>query len=133
MKTLLITIALLIPTLAFAHTDCKIVQYEDHNEAVCIGDEKPIPEAAQRPAAALARETAAAPAKQQTFSADPETRMQAAIPADSSAQPSGQRHRQGRANQADQAGLRDAIAARRELIMQHMKPMQSTNTPTTAE
>ena len=39
---------LLLPSIVFAATDCRIIEYPDHYEAVCVGDEKNRPEQEQR-------------------------------------------------------------------------------------
>jgi hypothetical protein len=54
-NALLLLEILLLPCLAFAGTDCRMIDLKDHVELVCVGDEKftPAPTtAAQRPAAA---------------------------------------------------------------------------------
>lgn len=43
MKTIIVTLLLLIPIQLFAATDCRIIEYTDHYLAECIGDEKAIP------------------------------------------------------------------------------------------
>ena len=40
MKTLLVTILLVLPSAVFAAKDCRVIEYADHIEAICIGDPK---------------------------------------------------------------------------------------------
>jgi hypothetical protein len=42
--SLLLFIAAAVPCIANAGTDCKLVEYPDHYEAVCVGDEKYVPQ-----------------------------------------------------------------------------------------
>jgi hypothetical protein len=38
MKIIISLMMVLLPCTAFAATDCRIVEYPDHTEAVCVGD-----------------------------------------------------------------------------------------------
>jgi len=38
MRRIILLMMVLLPGMAFAATDCRIVEYPDHTEAVCVGD-----------------------------------------------------------------------------------------------
>ena len=46
MKILISVLLILVPTASLAVTDCHIVEFPDHYEAVCTGDEKSVPDPA---------------------------------------------------------------------------------------
>lgn len=50
MKILMTVFIVLVPGFVVAATNCHMAEYPDHYEAVCIGDEKAIPEPYQKPA-----------------------------------------------------------------------------------
>lgn len=142
MKVIISALIVLIPCIAGAATDCQVVEYPDHNEVICVGDEKApasvtqktakkqepspqsepslkpeSPERAMSGSATNDTSSATAPPP-----ADIPTRDQSVIPTT----PIPSRgpgavivNRQGRANQASQSALQDAISARRALIMEH--------------
>jgi len=43
MKTFLSAAIVMMPCMAFAAVDCRIIEYEDHFEAVCVGDAQQTP------------------------------------------------------------------------------------------
>lgn len=47
MKTIILLMMVLLPCTALAASDCRIVEYPDHTEAVCVGDE-PTPASFQK-------------------------------------------------------------------------------------
>ena len=49
MKINILLVMLLFPFTAFAATDCRVIEYPDHYEAVCVGDAAQTP--ASQPAA----------------------------------------------------------------------------------
>jgi hypothetical protein len=126
MNKLLIIPMVLLPCTATAKTDCNIVDYPDHYEAVCTGDAKMPAVSDQTPAAhqALGRPllSDAAPSPAQSQNPAPGSAAGAPGPV---AEPGGTSpaqgaqgatvvHRQGR--QQYQKGLEDARAARNQLI-----------------
>ncbi len=63
MKTIVLLGIMLVSNAAFAATDCRVVEYPDHYEAVCTGD-APQPSAtspSQEPSASPAAVTSSAP------------------------------------------------------------------------
>jgi len=46
MRIFISVLLILLPTMALAATDCHVVEYQDHYEAVCTGDEKSVPDSA---------------------------------------------------------------------------------------
>jgi len=42
--SLLLLIAAAVPCFAYAGTDCKLVEFPDHYEAVCVGDARYVPQ-----------------------------------------------------------------------------------------
>ena len=43
MRKIILLVMVLLPGMAFAATDCRIVEYPDHTEAVCVGDAEQTP------------------------------------------------------------------------------------------
>jgi len=43
MRKIISVVMLLLPSLVFAATDCRVIEYLDHYEAVCAGDPGPVP------------------------------------------------------------------------------------------
>ena len=58
MRALLLAVIMLMPCATLAATNCRIVEYSDHYEAVCIGDGLPTIERPQAPAQPLSIEQA---------------------------------------------------------------------------
>ena len=76
MKVFILIIAVLMPGLVFAGTQCRVTEFSDYYEVVCIGDEKavPAPEASYKTTvspttASQAENTPAKPANRSTLSA----------------------------------------------------------------
>ena len=119
MRYILTAILLIIPALAMAQTDCRVVELKDRLEVVCVGDEKPVPESAVpialQPAEKLANSpqenssssTPALQAKNTTATETPQ-RVSNITPAAASPQ------RQGR--QQFQKGMEEARASRSQII-----------------
>ena len=38
MRTVILVFMVVVPSMAFASTDCRLLEYPDHFEAICIGD-----------------------------------------------------------------------------------------------
>jgi hypothetical protein len=79
MRTFIAIMIVLLPSMAFAATTCRTVEYPDHTEAICMDDTAPSPAPSridgqnQSPAAALSPEALAA-AQEPDASASPEDR-----------------------------------------------------------
>jgi hypothetical protein len=43
MSKIISVVMLLLPCQVFAATDCRVVEYPDHYEAVCVGEPRPVP------------------------------------------------------------------------------------------
>jgi hypothetical protein len=43
MKSIIFSLIMMVPSMALATTDCHVIEYPDHFEAVCTGDEKQVP------------------------------------------------------------------------------------------
>ena len=65
MRTFIFVIFLLLPCLAFGATNCRVVEYADHYEAICEGDKLPSAASAQVPGQ---RQASAAQAEEQEHS-----------------------------------------------------------------
>jgi hypothetical protein len=123
-----ILIALILtPGLSFAQTDCRTVEYQDHVEVVCSGDEKALP-APDALTAAAERNQSVQEKTPITETPAPASSTQAQpAPADAtqpqtvqSPAPQGAVvHRQGR--QQYQKAMEDARAARSKLILDQQK------------
>ena len=133
MKKVIFFALLLVPGTSFARTDCKLVEFADHVEAVCTGDEKAVVQPEQKdqkappPPAAESLpytpiQTAETPAKN-----DGTTRE--VSPQPPPAPTPVLTHRQGRSNQASQSGLQDAISARRTMLMEHSRQNEAAPVP----
>ena len=118
----IITIGMvLLPCMAFANTDCRVINYPDHYEAVCIGDEKAPLAPAQQTAppqvsATITQPVVTAPSQASVTSQAAETAgksLPSQMPATRGA---AIMHRQGR--QQYQKGMEEAKAARMRLIME---------------
>jgi cell pole-organizing protein PopZ len=65
----LLACMVLLPSIVMAATDCQVIEYPDHYDAVCVGDEKPGSEQAQTPLAVQAPVEAQAPAAKKALKA----------------------------------------------------------------
>jgi hypothetical protein len=48
MRKLILLVMVLLPCTAFAGTDCRVVEYPDHYEAICVGDSEKTPSSYQK-------------------------------------------------------------------------------------
>jgi hypothetical protein len=120
MKTLFALLTMLIPCLVFAASDCNVVEFDDHFEAVCTGDEKAVPAAGQKPASKIyGANTQPEQTRKRVPAPIPEAspdRLPGA-PATTDGKPAIQR--QGRTK--SQQGLEAAKAERLRLISEHQQ------------
>lgn len=95
MKTIILTclLILFVHASAFGATDCKIVEYSDHIELICIGDEKAVPESivpaipAQSKTVGTIAQNQAQPRSQMPESASAtEPSQKASVPSDTASQ-----------------------------------------------
>lgn len=47
MRKIISLLMVLLPCMAFAATDCRVIEYPDHSEAVCVGDAEQTPTSSQ--------------------------------------------------------------------------------------
>ena len=48
MRKIISLVMVLLPCTAFAATNCRVIEYPDHYEAVCVGSAEQIPASSQR-------------------------------------------------------------------------------------
>lgn len=123
-----------IPSMAIAASDCQVVEYPDHNEVVCVGDEKaapatpsPTPQRSEPPTRSdnvITTDESSTPASSPKTSdpVDIPTRAQSVIPTTpipSKGPGAVIINRQGRSTQTNQQDLQNAIDARKAIIMEH--------------
>jgi hypothetical protein len=142
-----IIVVLLLPSLGFTETKCSVIDYPDHDVAVCNGDEaasrisdqtiippQPPPTAVQSitkqtdaniPAPSDVSQKSPAPGTADTPQTETKTTSQPAQPVPNQGTVI---HRQGR--QQYQQSMEDAKAARRQLILD--KQQMQTSPPATA-
>jgi hypothetical protein len=126
-------VLMLVPGLSFARTDCRVVEFPDHSEAVCVGDEKAVPAPVSpsvTPAQLAEPQQQAAPGQPQASlpapTAQPQSTVAAATAPQTSATPAAQGaivRRQGR--QQYMKGMEEARAGRLQLI-QELQQSQPT-------
>ena len=117
MRKLIIAALILIPVLSFAKTDCRVIQYADHDEAVCVGDEKYAPAAERQPAATASRsEPAVQPAVSPAVQAVPQASVSAPSPQSVDIKPTPEPTIQRQGRQQHQQRLDAARATRNQLI-----------------
>lgn len=134
MKLFISVLLVLMPCSAIAASDCQVVEYPDHNEVVCVGDEKaepstqsPTPQRTDLPAR---NDNSITTDESSTQASSPKTSAPADIPTrDQSVIPTTPIpskgpgaviiNRQGRSTQTNQQDLQNAIDARKKLIMEH--------------
>ena len=134
MRYFVSAVLVVIPCLAMAASDCQVVEYPDHDEVVCVGDEK-APSATQSPAAqqpglpepgdgdsAIGDTSPPASSPGPEPSADIPTRDLSVIPTTpipSKGEGAVIINRQGRSTQSNQQDLQNAIDARKKMIQEH--------------
>ena len=48
MKKIILPVLMLLSCATFAAADCRVIEYPDHNEAICVGDAEQTPSASQK-------------------------------------------------------------------------------------
>ena len=113
-KILLVGI-MVVPYSAFATTDCRVIEYPDHYEAVCTGDEKYDPGYASKQATTR---SSPAPQNKAPEKSGPITTQEKPVPRPIVSR-GGPAHRQGR--QQYQQTLTELKNMRAQLIAEHQR------------
>jgi hypothetical protein len=118
MKSFVIALMVMAPGMVWATTDCHVIEYPDHFEAVCTGDEKSIDTTATAPS----RNSTTAqqpPALQTSAPGKTGSSVPTTVVASAAANQKPVARRQGR--QQYQQDLKDAKEMRNQIITEHLR------------